>query len=133
MPQRVGVVSNQQLLCFLILIGCRPVLNGARVPPSELNKLRETHKFRGPCCLCASQSEQEDTYTETAMFLMTKGVFIGQYVATCAQSRCKYFCKLSSLLSISLPINSAIQASSKDSTHAVDSPLGPLLCAVRFY
>ncbi|KAF8166527.1 hypothetical protein BJ912DRAFT_934495 [Pholiota molesta] len=68
-----------------------PVVNGQRVPPSELNALRLTHKFHAPCCLCASLSLDPEHVTEAAIFLITTGRLAGEYAAACSQRRCKYW------------------------------------------
>ncbi|KAJ7437911.1 hypothetical protein B0H11DRAFT_2359297 [Mycena galericulata] len=67
-----------------------PVENGARVPPSEFDEYRRTHKFTFPCCLCALH-DPTNTITESAVFLVTSGTLAGQYVAACANGVCKYW------------------------------------------
>ncbi|KAG5650018.1 hypothetical protein H0H81_001055 [Sphagnurus paluster] len=68
-----------------------PIVNGARVPPSELNATFKTHNLRGPGCLCASQDPNPAAFTESAVFCVSTGRLSGEYVAACANHSCGYF------------------------------------------
>jgi hypothetical protein len=70
---------------------CRPVRNGRRLTPSELNDHRITNDFLGPGCLCASQDPDPTAFSEAAIFQVTSGRLSGEWVAACAQHKCKYF------------------------------------------
>jgi hypothetical protein len=61
---------------------------GERVTPSDLEGYRLLYQFRGPGCFCSMQRKQ---FTEAAMYLALRGRFRGEYVASCARKRCKYF------------------------------------------
>ncbi|KAJ3522554.1 hypothetical protein NMY22_g11844 [Coprinellus aureogranulatus] len=69
----------------------------ARVAPSNLESYRRTHRFRGPCCLCALLDRTEYTearigVVETASEDSETGspALHGEYVATCPAQRCGY-------------------------------------------
>ncbi|KAF9499292.1 hypothetical protein BDN71DRAFT_1428306 [Pleurotus eryngii] len=82
-----------------------PVMNGARVPPSDLNWYCRNFDCHPPSCLCASQDPDFDTYTEASIFMVTSGSFSGEYVAACAQGQCHYWIFIEKLYSRrSLPI-----------------------------
>ncbi|KAJ3526684.1 hypothetical protein NMY22_g10069 [Coprinellus aureogranulatus] len=69
-----------------------------RYPPSELEGLRRTHRFRAPSCLCALL--EQSNYTEARIGIVetatsdafrNQSLLHGEYVATCARQRCGYF------------------------------------------
>jgi hypothetical protein len=60
-----------------------------RITPDGLQDYRKSHKFRGPCCLCPTDSI-DAVYTESAIFMATGGNFSGKYLAACATGRCGY-------------------------------------------
>jgi hypothetical protein len=69
----------------------RPVNDaGERVTPSDLEAHRLSHRFLGPCCICAA-SEEQLIFTESAIVLVLSGRRAGQYVARCAQGKCGYY------------------------------------------
>jgi hypothetical protein len=68
----------------------RPVLNGARVVPSDLLWHRVTHRLLAPCCFCPLLDPSEPDVVETAIFRVAAGQHSGEYVAACAQNRCDY-------------------------------------------
>ncbi|KAF8166192.1 hypothetical protein BJ912DRAFT_934680 [Pholiota molesta] len=87
-----------------------PVVNGQRVPPSDLNGLRLTHVFRGPSCLCSMQTSDPNCVTEAAIFLITTGRLAGEYAAACAQSKCKFWIFLERLYPrLGLPIRACTE------------------------
>jgi hypothetical protein len=68
----------------------RPVNDaGERVTPSDLAAHRLSHRFLGPCCLCAVSDQP--TFTESAIVMVLSGHRAGQYVARCAQALCGYY------------------------------------------
>ncbi|GBE78485.1 hypothetical protein SCP_0113740 [Sparassis crispa] len=69
--------------------------DGARVPPDDLITHRITHNMLGPGCLC-SRVENAD-FTKAVIFCVETGQLSGQWVAACANHKCKYFVRLESL------------------------------------
>ncbi|TEB28678.1 hypothetical protein FA13DRAFT_1711687 [Coprinellus micaceus] len=72
-----------------------------RVPPSELESFRRTHRLRAPSCLCALLEGTKYTEARFAIVETVNGdsdrnqcVLNGEYVATCAKKRCGYFLAL---------------------------------------
>ncbi|KAH6891955.1 hypothetical protein BKA70DRAFT_1233750 [Coprinopsis sp. MPI-PUGE-AT-0042] len=68
---------------------------GRRVPPSDLEDHRRTHRFRAPSCLCAYLDREH--YTESSigvvhvpMKLASASSLNGEYTAECATGRCGY-------------------------------------------
>jgi hypothetical protein len=84
--------------CFLI--SYRPINEERnRVTPDGLQDHRKSHKFRGPCCLCATDSI-DAVYTESAIFMAAGGNFSGKYLAACATGQCGYISKLNVLTTV---------------------------------
>jgi hypothetical protein len=81
--------------CIANRLTLRPVVNGHHVLPSELNDHCQTHDFQGPECLCSAQDPDEDAFMEACNFQVTSGHFSGEWVAACAQHKCKYWSKYS--------------------------------------
>src|ERR1700742_4542741 len=84
-----------QLIISLILRVTRPVHGVERVTPDALHIYRRNHKFLGPCCLCPLfwPGTKETHYTEAAIYLPVQGLYKGEYVAECAESKCGYLGK----------------------------------------
>ena len=64
---------------------------GERVTPSDLGSHRLSHAVLGPCCICPLRLNAIDDFTESAIFVIGKGTFAGEYVAACARNECGYF------------------------------------------
>jgi hypothetical protein len=66
--------------------------DGARVPPGELLRYRETHDYRGPGCLCPllEPLRKNAEYKEASIYLAIDGQYKGEYIAECAEDRCGY-------------------------------------------
>jgi hypothetical protein len=77
----------------------RPVDNaGNHVTLTALEDHRVSNVFRGPSCLCAYTTGV--TYTESAIYMAVDGPNFGEYVASCATSRCGYLSMYIYLFSI---------------------------------
>jgi hypothetical protein len=72
----------------------RPVVDRARVRPSDLQDYRVSHRLLGPCCLCPMTDPNQPDFVEAAIYVVTAGPFSGQYVASCARDQCGYFGEL---------------------------------------
>ena len=65
----------------------RPISHEAkeRLTPQQLIEYQETHRFRGPCCLCVLLDED---------FERTEAVFVEHpeygYMIRCSQNKCGY-------------------------------------------
>ena len=59
--------------------------------PSDLPAHRLAHAMRGPCCMCPLRQQCEDNFMEAAIYMVNRGHFAGEYVATCAKGDCGYF------------------------------------------
>lgn len=70
----------------------RPVYEGERVRPDGLRNHRETHQFLGPCCICPllKPLSIEPRFKEAAIYMPLMGLYKGEYVAECVESRCGY-------------------------------------------
>jgi hypothetical protein len=64
--------------------------HGERVPPSDLRLHRLSHEVLGPCCLCPLDRNKEE-FVESAISMVARGRYAGEYVATCAKDECNYF------------------------------------------
>lgn len=73
------------------MLACRPVGRVgdelyAKIPPSELHEYRNTHHFRGPCCLCPYDNLiLQHAHVEAAICLDN-----GIVKAMCAAGSCSY-------------------------------------------
>jgi hypothetical protein len=75
----------------------RPVTqSGTRVAPSDFSSYRDKYDFRAPCCLCVVGATDDNSYTECAIYMATRGPHFGEYVAGCASGCCAYLSKLPS-------------------------------------
>ena len=73
----------------------RPVNDqGRRITPSDLAAHRLSHQFLGPRCLCMLANYPHGGHKETATVVLTRGPYVGEYVARCATGRCGYFGEL---------------------------------------
>lgn len=88
------------IVCSLFLFHFHRPVNEERnrVAPDDLQDHRKSHKFRGPCCLCPTDSI-DAVYTESAIFMATGGVFSGKHLAACSTGQCGYISKLNIQLS----------------------------------
>jgi len=62
---------------------------GIRITTTGLAEYRITHKFRFPCCLCATD-KFEASYTESAIYIPVFGSYAGKMVSGCATNSCGY-------------------------------------------
>lgn len=81
------LISN----CLLPLHIFRPLIHGVRVAPSDIEKYRATHGIRAPGCLCASESQDPNIFTESKIYVSNHPGTTGEHVAGCRTHRCKYF------------------------------------------
>ena len=75
------------------LIYDRPLLDGQRVAPKDLNSFSQTHTFSAPCCLCPLfQGDNDRQYKHASILLSTNfaEAYGGQYIARCATLHCDY-------------------------------------------
>ena len=84
--------------CLLYRRPCDPDSKN-RVPPSELEAFRRTHKLIGPSCLCAFLDGSDYTETRIGVVETASGYHgrdrfnvHGEYIAICAKQRCGYYC-----------------------------------------
>ena len=70
----------------------RPSSLEARIPPSEMQTHRISHRMLGPCCLCPLMDATKPNFVEAAVYMATDGEEAGQFVARCANDECGYFC-----------------------------------------
>ena len=63
---------------------------GERVTPSDFEAYRMSYDILGPCCLCPFQFRDIGNFKEAAVSMMSRGRYVGEYVATCADGRCHY-------------------------------------------
>ena len=95
----MGMVSiTAQLLILINNIFLRPSTKEARVHPSELRNHRLSHRVLGPCCLCPLADQYAPDFMEAAIYVVSTGTLSGEYVASCARSKCDYFGKPFELL-----------------------------------
>lgn len=73
-------------------------LTEARFTPSDLEKIRRTHHFKAPSCLCAfldgtayTEARIGVVETLTQDRIRNQSILHGEYVAICARRRCGYF------------------------------------------
>lgn len=65
-------------------------INGERIPPSGLERYRETHEFRYPCCLCADE-RGTGAYTEAAVYSWWDGgAAKAGWTTRCTSNTCGY-------------------------------------------
>jgi hypothetical protein len=71
----------------------RPIEDENRVPPSGMRDHRVTNKMPNPICFCSMKfrNVNQPKFVEAAIYLITTGLYGGQYVASCANDRCGYF------------------------------------------
>jgi hypothetical protein len=86
--------SDCRRSCWLCAQYARPTNDaGECVTPSNLIDHWHSHDFKGPCCLCASLNSSEESYTEAAIFMVTRGPSAGKYVAACATGQGRFWGK----------------------------------------
>ena len=76
--------------CWLLLHIFRPLIDGVRIAPSDIEKYCATHGIRAPGCLCASESQDPNAFTESTIYVSNHPGITGEYVAACRTHRCKY-------------------------------------------
>ena len=82
------MVSNHQSSFWPILIPIqRPSTTEEWIRPEDLVAYWVSHQ---PCCLCPLVDPNAPDFMELAMYRVTDGKFLGQFVATCAHNRCGY-------------------------------------------
>ncbi|KIM75849.1 hypothetical protein PILCRDRAFT_13225 [Piloderma croceum F 1598] len=67
-----------------------PWNGGSRLGPSQIQDHRETHDMLGPGCICPMVYPSGPNFVEAAIFMLTDGPLVGQYVAGCARNKCGY-------------------------------------------
>jgi hypothetical protein len=70
----------------------RPTTVEGRIPPSEMQAYRTSHRMLGPCCLCPLMDAATPNFVEAAIYMATDGEEAGQFVARCAKDACGYSC-----------------------------------------
>ncbi|KAF8227639.1 hypothetical protein L208DRAFT_1295670 [Tricholoma matsutake] len=60
----------------------------------------EHYQFLGPSCLCLllQQVSEDPVFTEAAIYILVFGCYAGEYVAECANGRCRYIGQSPSIL-----------------------------------
>jgi hypothetical protein len=107
-------ISSQRLEGLLTVINIvntsRPSTLARCIQPCKLHDHCMSHQMLGPCCFCPLAYPSGPDFMEAAIHMVLKGLFAGEYVASCAKGRCNYFSKSSTLLRASLadPIHPSI-------------------------
>ncbi|KAF8241064.1 hypothetical protein L208DRAFT_1463692, partial [Tricholoma matsutake] len=77
-----------------------PIHARKHVAPGTLHEHHEHYQFLGPSCLCPllQQVSEDPVFTEAAIYILVFGRYTGEYVAKCANSRCRYIGQSPSIL-----------------------------------
>ncbi|KAF8234352.1 hypothetical protein L208DRAFT_1550076 [Tricholoma matsutake] len=78
------------------------------VVPGALHEHHEHYQFLGPSCLCPllQQVSKAPVFTEAAIYILVFGRYAGEYIAECANGRCRYIGQSPSILKNAVSIYS---------------------------
>ncbi|KAJ3512640.1 hypothetical protein NMY22_g15271 [Coprinellus aureogranulatus] len=93
-PEDVAFVLQYDAQCADLRPWMWPGKGAVKVKPENLDPLRLTHYFKGPCCYCAWLEGHlfSEAKMGIALFVTQPGKpdCLGQYVAFCARQKCGY-------------------------------------------